>query len=55
MKPTYAYAAEATGMADMARARVRVFGPCPSVSNWAPIALGTDQKHGQPRRTKESP
>ena len=30
-------------------------GSCPRTAFWYPIALGTTQKHGQPRRTKASP
>lgn len=58
MTQTYAYAAEANGMAGVARARMRVFGSCPTVvSDWSPIALGTTagHKHGPPRWTQESP
>ncbi|MET1002188.1 MAG: hypothetical protein ABWZ15_10305 [Acidimicrobiia bacterium] len=52
-----AYAPEAMAMAGVSRARVNAVRPCLSGSFWSHIALGTttDQKHGQPRRTEDSP
>ena len=47
----------AMDMATVSRSRVpaMVNGSCPRPAFWYPIALGTTQKHGQPRRTKASP
>jgi hypothetical protein len=50
------YAAEAMGMADVARPRVAFNASCIRVAPWSPLTLGTtDQKHRLPRRTKASP
>jgi len=48
------YATQANDMAG--NARVRSFQPCPvsAFAVWSPITLGTDRKHGRPRRLEVS-
>jgi hypothetical protein len=55
MERTLAFGA--MDMATVSRSRVPAManGSCPRTAFWYPIALGTTQKHGQPRRTKASP
>ena len=48
------YATRANDMAGTAR--VRAAQPCPAsaFAVWSPITLGTDRKHGRPRRLEVS-
>ena len=51
---TRTYANQANHMAG--NTRVRGFRPCPvsAFAVWSPITLGTDRKHGRPRRLEVS-